>query len=165
MKIALILILIFMCGAIGYGLSGVYKQKKKFYDSYLIFLQDLLSDIGFLENKLSNIIQEKKNTITNKEFNILLVNYQNVIKGDVELTKENLFNNIKLLNEQEKNEIYLFFKTLGKTDVFNQVESIKNKCESTKKYCDKLAKDCEKYCPLYTKLSILLGLFLALLII
>ena len=165
MKIALILILIFMSGAIGYGLSGVYKQKKKFYDSYLIFLQDLLSDIGFSENKLSNIIQEKKNTITNKELNILLVNYQNVIKGDVELTKENLFNNIKLLNEQEKNEIYLFFKTLGKTDVFNQVESIKNRCESTKKYCDKLAKDCEKYCPLYTKLSILLGLFLALLII
>lgn len=165
MKIVLILILIFMCGAIGYGLSGMYKQKKKFYDSYLIFLQDLLSDIGFSASKLSCIIQEEKNILSNKDFNTLLENYQKIIKGNDELTKENLFKNLKLLNEQEQNDIYLFFKTLGKTDVFNQLESIKNKCESTKKYCEKLTNDCIKYCPLYTKLSILIGLFLALIII
>lgn len=165
MKIILILILIIFCGAIGYGISGVYKQKKKFYDAYLNFLQDLLTYIGFSASKLSSIIQEEKKVIINKEFNNVLDNYLKVIKSDEELTRENLFLNIKLLNENEQNEMYQFFKSLGKTDVYNQMETIKNRVDVSKKHCEKLAKDCEKYCPLYTKLSILIGLFLALLII
>ncbi len=165
MKIVLILTLIFMCGTVGYGLSGVYKQRKKFYEAYAMFLLDLKTDIGFSANKLSEIIQTEKNSLSNKDFSILLDNYLKTIKSEEVLTKESLFLNIKLLNDQEKNDIYSFFKGLGKTDIYNQIETIKNRYEATKNYCDKLTKECEKYCPLYTKLSILVGLFMALIII
>ena len=54
---------------------------------------------------------------------------------------------------------------LGKTDIFNQIELIKQNIEKVKLLCEKVKKDSDKYCPLYTKLGVLAGLFLALVII
>ena len=165
MKIILILVLIVLCVIVGYGISCGYKQKKKFYESYLSFLQNLKIDIGFSANKLSEIINEYKKETENKDFVCLLDNYMLCLNANQNLTKEIMFKNINFLNEQEKEEILVFFKMLGRSDIFNQVEVIKNKSEQVNSTCEKLKKDCEKYCPLFVKLGLLLGLFLALLMI
>ncbi len=165
MKLVLIILLVILCGAVGFGVSNTYKQHRNFFFTYLEFLEMLKSEIGFSANKLNDILKVSIENINNKDFVTLLKNYQLVINGKQELKRDELFKNIKILNEKEKNDIYSFFKNLGKTDVFNQVEIINGRMEVVKNYCQKLKSDCEKYCPLYTKLGILAGLFLALIII
>lgn len=165
MKLVLIILLVVLCGAIGFGISNVYKQRKNFYESYLSFLEILKMEIGFSASKLDEIINKSISNLHNKDFNCLLKNYLNILSSEASLTNEILFKNIKFLNENEKEDILLFFKNLGKTDVFNQVDIIKSKTESVKGQCEKLKKECEKFCPLYTKLGILSGLFLALIIL
>lgn len=165
MKLILIILLVILCGAVGFGVSSTYKQHKIFFQTYLEFLEMLKTEIGFSANKLNDILSFAIENIRNKDFVILLKNYQKVINGQEELKQELLFKNIKILNEKEKYEIYIFFKSLGKTDVFNQVEIINSKIESVKIYYQKLKNECDKYCPLYTKLGILAGLFLALIIV
>lgn len=165
MKIILVVALIIICGIIGIGISGVYKQRKKFFDSFLTFLLNIKTDIGFSANKLTEIISIEKENCNNKDFKTLLSNYYYILNNGEKVTVELLFNNVKIINEQEKDDLFMFFKQLGKTDIYSQIDIIKNKIETTKTVCDKLKKDCEKYCPLYTKLGILAGLFLALIII
>lgn len=165
MKIFLVIALIVICGIIGVGISGVYKQRKKFFDSFLFFLLNLKTDIGFSANKLTEIISVEKENCNNKDFRTLLTNYYDILNSGEKVSKELLFNNVKIINEQEKDDMFMFFKQLGKTDIYSQIDIIKNKIETTKTMCDKLKKECEKYCPLYTKLGILAGLFLALIII
>lgn len=165
MKIILILLLVVLCGFVGFGISLGYMQRKKFFYAYQIFLQGLKTDISFSAKKLFTIIEEAKKNYSNKDFIQLLDNYIQSINEENELTKQELFKNVKILTEQEKDDLYIFFKGLGKTDIFNQVDTIKNKIETTKITYEKVKKECEKYCPLYTKLGILAGLFLALLLI
>lgn len=165
MKIILVVALIIICGIIGIGISGVYKQRKKFFDSFLTFLLNIKTDIGFSANKLTEIISIEKENCNNKDFKTLLSNYYDILNNGEKVTVELLFNNVKIINEQEKDALFMFFKQLGKTDIYSQIDIIKNKIETTKIVCEKLKKDCEKYCPLYTKLGILAGLFLALIII
>ena len=165
MKIILVVALVLLCGFIGIGISVGYKQKKLFFDAYLSFLQNIKIEIGFTASKLSEIIQKELVNTNNKDFKILLNNYREILNVKIELTKENLFKDIKFLSLQEKDDLFMFFNALGKTDVFNQVDIIKSKIEQVKLTCEKLKKDCDKYCPLFTKLGFLSGLFLALIII
>lgn len=165
MKLVLIIALVGLCSAIGFGFSSGYKQRKNFFEAYVIFLQTLKTDINFSADKIIEIIKRAILSTTCKDFTILLSNYQDVLLKRSEVTKENLFKEVKLLTQQEKEQLFRFFTSLGKTDVFNQVEVISNELERAKTVSQKVKSDCDKYCPLFTKLGILAGLFLALIII
>lgn len=162
MKVILIILLVVLCGMVGYGIGYGYKQRKKFFDAYLSFLQNLKSDIGFSASKLTNIIEKSKNNTSSKDFKNFLDNYLQSITDE---SKSSLFKSIKFLSSDEQEDIANFFMQLGKTDIFNQIELIKQNIEKVKLLCEKVKKDSDKYCPLYTKLGVLAGLFLALVII
>lgn len=165
MKIALIIVLVCLCSAIGFGFSNGYKQRKNFFDAYVLFLQSLKTDINFSADKLNEIVKRAIQATSCKDFSNLLANYSNSLTARTELSKDALFKDVKLLTSQEKEQIFRFFSGLGKTDVFNQVEIISNELERGKSAFQKVKSDCEKYCPLFAKLGILTGLFLALIII
>ena len=162
MKVILILLLVVLCGMVGYGIGYSYKQRKKFFDAYLSFLQNLKSDIGFSASKLKDIIEKSKNNTSSRDFKNFLDNYLQSITDE---SKPSLFKGIKFLSSDEQEDIANFFMQLGKTDIFNQIDLIKQNIEKVKLQCENVKKDSDKYCPLYTKLGVLAGLFLALVII
>ncbi len=166
MKLILIIALVCLSGSLGFGLSKTYKQKLKFYESYLTFLQELKTSINFSSSKIGEIVKSSKVNIANKDLTSLFDNYLALLGCDEKITRNGLFNNnTNFLTDSDKDSITYFFNQLGKTDSFNQIEIINNNIETVKGKCEKLKKDCAKYCPLFTKLGILFGLFLALIII
>ena len=85
--------------------------------------------------------------------------------NNVALSKEILFKGIAFLSEQEKESIFNFFSSLGRVDIFNQVEQIELFIKTNSEYCNESSKQCTKNCALYTKLGIMFGLLVAILII
>ena len=164
MKIVLCLAVIFLFGLIGFGIAGSYMERKKFFFSFNNFLELIKSDINFSSKKIGQIIDETILICRDKNFLQLLKNYKNEIKNNLQIEKENLFFNINILSEQEKESIYLFFKRLGRVDISSQTESInqiKNKCDE---YYKQAQDEYKKYGSLYTKLGIVFGAFVALII-
>ena len=165
MKIILLLILISLSGIIGYGISFSYKQRYNFFYSLSIFLQNLKTDINFLSTKLLNILDKTSKNINNNDLTSLLNNFTKLIKEEECINVQSLFKGISFLIETEKEQICLFFKNLGKTDAINQIEVISNMQNTVSDYLTCAKKDCDKYCSLYTKLGVLFGLFVCLVIV
>ena len=98
----------------------------------------------------------------NKNLNQLLSNYIVELNSKKEITIDGLLKNIGILNQYEKENIFLFFKRLGKVDIFNQINEIENYINIIDELYILSKKESEKYCPLYTKMGILFGLFIAI---
>ena len=162
MKIILCIGLIALCGYIGFSISKHYIERKKFYFNFLNFLNELKTDINFSAKKLDNILNQVN--FQCKQFFVLLNNYRNCLYMDTQIDKAVLFKDINILSEQEKESTYDFFKSLGKLDVFNQVSSIDNFIKTTHEYYKIAQEDSKKYRSLYTKLGIIIGTFVALII-
>ncbi|MBE7074443.1 MAG: hypothetical protein E7376_00460 [Clostridiales bacterium] len=165
MKLILILVLVALCGCVGFKISSNYKQRQKFFQALNFFLQSFKTEINFTSNRLLKIIEHAKNTIKSKELNTLLDNYSVLIQNGHDFDNVNLFSGINFLKQQEKETIFIFFKELGKTDVYNQTDSISNMQNICSEFLLQTKKDCDKYCSLYTKLGVLFGLFIALIIV
>jgi len=162
MKLFLCVTLVFGFAYIGYCISTTYILRKKFFFALNNFLNNLKVDVNFSLKKLENILETTSSN--SKEFNCLIENYK-LSLNCATLQKEELFKNITILNADEKESIFLFFKSLGKTDVLNQVAIIDGTLEINKSYLNKANEEGKKYSTLYTKLGIMLGALVALLII
>lgn len=165
-RVILCLAIIVLCGAVGYGVSGYYIQRKKFFFSYELFLNELKSDIGFGAKKLDEIVYSAINRAgISKDLKTLLNNFMLVIKNGESLNKENLFKTINILNEQERESILSFFKKLGKVDSFSQLEDINKMFVVNGAYLSEAKEDSKKYGTLYIKLGVIIGAFISLLIL
>ena len=162
MKLVLCVVLIFGFAYVGYCISRTYVTRKKFFFAFGNYLNDLRVDVNFSFKKLGQILTGYNSD--SSEFNRLLENYKASLDNAI-LQKEGLFKGITILNAEEKEYVYLFFKSLGKTDVFNQVSIIDGLIETNKNYLNKASEESKKYGTLYTKLGIMMGAFVALLII
>ena len=73
-----------------------------------------------------------------------------------------MFVGIKILHEEEKSFLEIFFKTLGKFDAINQTSQLENQKVELGMLYKKADEEAKKYAPLYSKLGIIVGLVIAL---
>ena len=118
---------------------------------------------NFSEKNLIQILQNLN--VSSGEFRVLIKNYYSTFNRNEKLTKDILFKNISILTSQEQECIFTFFNSLGKLDVFNQVSAIDNFICVNDEYYKAAKEESSKYGSLYTKLGIIIGSFIALIII
>lgn len=162
MKIVILFCIVVLCSYVGFGVSANYSERKKFFFDLKHFASALKNEINFSLTKLVEIVTKLNTQIKDKNLNQLLCNYLLYLKTKKEITVDGLFNNICILRQQEKENIYLFFKRLGKVDVFNQINEIENYINIFEEYYLLAKGESEKFCPLYTKMGILIGLFVVI---
>ena len=163
MIVLLIILLVFLFGLLGFGFASYFIIRKKFFNSLNSFLMQVKSDISFNSKRVTEILLGNKTS--NSNLSRMLCNYNESLINNISLSKESLFKGISFLSEQEMEGIFNFFSSLGRVDVFNQVEQIELFIKTNAEYCEEASRQCTKNCALYTKLGILFGLLVAILII
>lgn len=165
MKLILLFCLVFLCTLIGLGVSKNYKERKRFFEELLTFVQFLKTDIVFGMTKLQKSINTFSQDVKNSNLKSLLNNYCNILKDDGIINQNRLFENIKILKNDEIDLLLNFFKGLGKSDVMGQVEHFEKMYKRIEIYFNQSKNEKEKYGNLYTKIGFLIGLFLCLIFI
>lgn len=164
MKIFLMICIVGICSFIGYGISINYTERKLFFCEFVNFINNLKNEIGFSMLKLPEIILKLSNQTKNKHLNKMLTNYLSCLKEKQEIEEELLFNDINILKQQEKDSIFNFFYRLGKVGLVHQVDALNSSIKIFEEYYYQAKNEAGKYCPLYTKLGILIGLFFILIV-
>lgn len=162
MKIILILVLVCLCSYVGFGFGKYYKKRKVFFQEFVLLLESLNLDISFSREKIHVILTQKN--FKSSSLNKLIENYVNLLQKEGFDEKE-LFENVKILKEDEMNLIYNFFKMLGRFNVdlqTKQIQEHKQKILIVSKQCDEEEK---KYSPLFLKLGIMFGALLGLIFV
>lgn len=165
MKVLLLCLIITCCTYLGYGFAGYYRKRFKLFRDCHAFANKLIVEINFAKHNLKEIIST---TINNygADFKRILSLYLNYLNSDATiLTNEMLFAKNTYLSSDEQQNIFLFFKSLGRYDAENQILEIEN----FKQKFDEMRKESEventKYGLLYIKLGLLLGILIDILLI
>ncbi len=164
MKYLIILILFCISVGVGYFFSLKYLKRKRFWGA-LINLADKLSlEINFSRERLKVLFSSFDGN-TKKYLLGIDEGFVDFLDKKCELTQENIFKNASVLKPEEKDFVLLFLKTLGRSDVENQTREIQNYCirfGEIKAQCDTEQK---KYGSLSVKLGVVVGLFIAIIMI
>lgn len=163
MKVILCIGVIAICAYIGYSISKTYIVRKKFFFCFSSFLNQVRREINFNSRKLEELLCSCN--INSKEFNIMVLNYRKLLLAGESINEKTLFDDTLILSQQEKDCILDFFKSLGKLDVYNQVNTIDNFNKIVQDYYTTAKEESSKYSTLYIKLGIIVGAFIALIII
>ena len=162
MKFAMIVILVGLCSYVGYGFSKYYTSRNEFYKELVLFLSKVNLSINFSKEKLKSIILAYENK--SKELSNILQNFVLCLENN-KLKEDTLFLNVKLLDQEEKNVLFKFFSSLGHFDLENQTKQI----ESFSKIFENRQKNAEqeknKYAPLFTKLGLIVGVIISLILL
>lgn len=164
MKFVLLALLFAISVVTGYIFSLKYKKRQKFFSSLIMLAEKLDVEINYSRERLKILISDFDEKQKKTLFGIDL-NYLAYLDGKVELSNQTLFKNINFLKENEKDIVFIFFKSLGRSDVENQSKEIKSyikRFEEQSKICDN---DNKKYGSLCTKLGVIFGLFLIIVLI
>ena len=151
-------IVVLVSGVIGYAFSNKLTKKATFYKNMLSFCEKLEINIAFLQNTLPEILSE---TIKNQSTEIA-----GVISSYKEYN-ENKCSNLNFpnyLNEEEKDEIEKFFKSIGLSNAESEQKLIlgfKAKIERNLKQAEE---NKTKNGPLIFKMATFIGLALAIII-
>ena len=140
MKWIIIAILFAACVAGGYLFSMKYKKRQSFYSALILFAQKLDVEINFSRERLKNLILSMDEK-TKKNLYGIDKNFLTYLDGSSELTGEVLFKNFNLLKPEEKETVFLFFKSLGRSDVLGQSKEIQNFVKRFDESLSKCAQD------------------------
>ena len=158
MHLLILIIIVFGCSYIGYGICNYYKSRYVFFKDFVIFLEICEVQIVFYHNKINTIFANfLENNQCSKEFSNFLRKIQMQFKEHNKIKVDGV-----LLNVDEQKMIVNFFNNLGKTNSQNQKEIIefnKTQFKSKAVECENIVK---KNAPLATKLGFLLGLAIAI---
>ncbi len=163
-KYILIVFLFCLCCGVGYVFSIKYQKRKKFYGS-LISLADKLSlEINFSRERLKVLLE---NFDKNSKQHLLGIdeNFERYLDKSCELTNEEIFKKADCLKQDEKDQILLFLKTLGRSDVENQTKEIQGFVERFKQTKAKCDEEQKKFGSLSVKLGVIAGLFCVIILI
>ncbi|MBR5012961.1 MAG: stage III sporulation protein AB [Clostridia bacterium] len=149
-----------ICGYIGFGVSRFYTNRSKFFKSLELLFDKLKSEISFSQNKLIEIVSNFDSPSV--EATKLIKNFVDCLNFDKPISKDNLFIGIKILHEEEKSFLEVFFKTLGKFDAINQTSQLENQKAELGAFYKKADEEAKRFAPLYSKLGIIVGLVIAL---
>lgn len=159
-KYAILVVVVGLCGYIGFGFSSYYTNRAKFFKSLELLFDKLKTEIRFSQHKLIEILCAfPSHSVHTKK---LIKNFVDCLNLDKEISNQNLFADIKILSEDEKNLLLIFFQTLGKFDALNQTNQIATQQNELANFAKRSEDDAKKYAPLYIKLGIIVGLVVAL---
>ncbi len=164
MKYIFLVLLVCMTSFIGYIFSKKYKIRANFFESLLYLCQKFDIEINFSRERLKNIFLnlDEKNKINLKGIDKNFISY---INGETTLEKDNLFKGINFLKDDEKDLIFTFFKSLGRSDVDSQSKEIKNFQARFDGISNQVNSENKKYGKLFLKLGIIAGLLLVVIFI
>lgn len=164
MKYFFIIAIFCLCCLVGYIFSKKYMKRKKFFSSLIMLADKLSLEINFSRERLKVLLQ---NFDTANKKNLLGVDEKFIeyLDKKSELTIEEVFKKADVLKTEEKDSVLLFLKTLGRSDVENQIKEIQTfvgRFNDIKNQCDLEQK---KYGNLSMKLGIVAGLFFAVILL
>ena len=152
--------LVFFCGFCGYVLSKKYRLRKEFYTQFFSFNRSFLSEISFSRRPIEAWTEKKRYS---GEFDCTLKSFLASLKsGDATL---NAFFCPDFLTNDEKSFVREYFSSLGRGNSEGQ-KGLFTAAEKT--ICaqkERAEKDAARYCDLYVKMGVLLGLTLLILLI
>ncbi|MBE5741343.1 MAG: hypothetical protein E7351_02325 [Clostridiales bacterium] len=157
MKWILIIVLIFVIMLIAHSISEQYKDKYDFYNNLKLFLNQFKINISFRQEKINDFLNKTK---AKKQFNLFINSYKNYLK-----TNELDLSQIKILNDEEKNDLENIIKNIGKYDTENEIKQLDNFLLTVDMKLDSAMQDKNKLCPMILKLSLLFAIGLAILLI
>lgn len=164
LKFVLLFLLFVLCATVGYVCSLKYKKRQKFFSSLIMLAEKLDVEINFSRERLKKLIEEIDDSQKKNLCNIDQ-NYIEYLNGSCELGVEQLFKNISILKASEKDLILLFFKSLGRSDVENQSKEIQSYVKRFESLSASADSENKKYGSLCTKLGIVAGLFVVVVLI
>lgn len=158
----MIIVLVSACTYVGHGFSKHYVLREEFFKALDLFLKKMNLEINFSREKLKPIIS---NYITPcKELDFILKNFLLAL-GTKKLNENELFLKTKLLKPDEKQMIFSFFKSVGHFDLSGQTEHINNFLKNFNFYLQTSKEEKTKYGTLFTKLGIIIGVLISLILI
>lgn len=157
MKIFLIIALICAIMLIAYSVSEQYRDKFDFYTNLKLFLQQFKINVSFRQEKITEFLCKCK---PKKQFKLFVEEYQNFLK-----TNQLNLSNIKLLEEEDKDDLTNLVQNLGKLDAQNEIGQLENFLAVIELKLKKAEEDKNKLCPMILKLSLLFAIGLAILLI
>ncbi|MBE5746505.1 MAG: hypothetical protein E7359_04410 [Clostridiales bacterium] len=167
MKLFLIFTILICCIFIGIVIKNYLLKREKFFTNLLIFLENILNNILFNNEKLVNILNNINDNLLNNDFKDFIDTYIKNLENKITNKEfESLFKNkFYYLDDFEKNRILQFFNALGsqtkeeeikKINIFiKEILNLKNESKNKNK----------KYSNLYLKLFIALGLLFVIIFI
>ncbi|MBO5394387.1 MAG: stage III sporulation protein AB [Clostridia bacterium] len=164
MKILLIVVLFFASLFVGYAFSKKYRKRQQFFEAFVMLCQKFDVEINFSKERIKNIFL---NLDESHKARLLGIdrNYISFLDQEAELSKELLFKSISFLKEEEKDLLFIFFKSLGRSDLESQSKEIKNYLTRFEGLTQSAQQDNKKYGSLSVKLGLIVGLFIVILLI
>lgn len=162
-KILLVIIVVGGFLYVGCGVSNYYKKRDEFFSGLILLCDKLRADIDFSGKNLVTIFQ---NIDLDGNLKKLSSNFCEYLKNkDVEFSTKQLFRGIWILKDEEKTTIYDFFSRLGRHDSDNEIKLIDDFKIIISPLFATCQQDKNKYGKMSVKISFLLGLMVAILII
>ncbi len=164
MKYVILILLVVLCTFIGFIFSKKYSVRANFYQALLYLCQKFDIEINYSRERLKNIFLglDDKNKSALRGID---KNYIAFIDKEAPLDKNNLFKGINFLKDNEKDLIFTFFKSLGRSDVDSQSKEIKNFQSRFEELTSKTNAENKKYGSLSIKLGLICGLVLVVILI
>ncbi len=157
MKWILIGVLICVIMLIAYAFQEQYKEKFDFYSNLKNFLNQFKLNLSFKQEKITNFLN---NTKPKKQFGLFINAYKTYIK-----TNEFDLSAIKILDENEKEDLCGIVKSIGNLDAKNEINQLDTFLVGVEERLKQAEEDKKKLCPMIIKLSLLFAIGLAIILI
>lgn len=158
LKILLCVLIVLGCGYMGFSVSRYYIKREKFFSDFIDFLNHAKTQISFFQSRLAEVFTSF--SCSGDMAKILAIMAARVKGEEDQEPKKPIY-----LNDNEWTWICGFLYAIGKCDLEREVDSIINiqeKANAAKINCQK---DVLKKGSAATKLGVLLGLSIAILVI
>lgn len=164
MKWILMGILFACCVVVGYIFSSKYKKRMSFFSTLILLAQKLDVEINFSRERLKKLIEsfDEKSRGALLGIDKAFIDY---LENGGELTSERLFGKNNLIKSEDREIVTIFFRSLGRSDVENQSKEIKNSISRFEKLLNDASSENKKYGKLGTKLGIITGLAIIIILI
>ena len=157
LKLAIGGILCFICAYLGIVGKNYYDKRFKYLADFNDYLLALIDGISYSKDRLPEITK-KYLTTSKKQFANDLSEYLRLIESGESEDKIAKCFDCKYLKKGDKEYFKDFFLTLGKVDYDTQISRLNLSKAETQKMLTKAEKDCKTTGNLLSKLGLLLGI-------
>ena len=157
MKWVLIAVLISVIMLIARAVSEQYKEKYDFYNNLKTFLNQFKLNLSFRQEKILDFLNK---TDAKKQFKLFINSYKKYLE-----TNQLDFSEIKLLDNDEINQLEMIILNIGKLDAKNEINQLETFIVEIDAKLLKAQEDKNKLCPMILKLSLLFAIGLAVVLI
>jgi len=164
MKYVLIAVIFAVCCLGGWFFSIKFLKRKRFFHSLISLAEKLSLEINFSRERLK-VLLENIDESNKKHLLGIDEKFIEYLDKKSELSSENIFKKSDCLKSEEKEQILLFLKTLGRSDVENQTKEIQSFISRFNEIKNKCDEEQKKYGSLSIKLGVVAGLFIAIILI